>query len=57
MNETVTQVAQERFQLLAQLPWLMLGAFALPLVLAAWRLKIYPTVTWIVLLWKLPTLP
>lgn len=50
MDNAVTQVAQERFQLLTQLPWLMLAAFALPLVVAAWRLKIFPTVVWIVLL-------
>lgn len=50
MENAVTQVAQEKFQLLTQLPWLMLTAFALPLVLAAWRLKIFPTVVWIILL-------
>lgn len=50
MNDAVTQVAQERFQLLTQLPWLMLALFALPLVVAAWRFKIYPTVVWIGLL-------
>ncbi len=50
MDDAITQVAQDRFQLLTTLPWLMLVAFALPLVLAAWRLKIYPTVVWIVLL-------
>lgn len=50
MNDPFTQVAQDQFQLLTTLPWLMLLAFAMPLVVAAWRLKIYPTVVWILLL-------
>lgn len=49
MNDSITQVAQEQFQLLTRLPWLILGLFALPLILAAWRLKIYPTLGWIIL--------
>ncbi len=33
-----------------QLPWLTLVVLALPLVLAAWRLKIYPSIWWILIL-------
>ena len=34
----------------SQLPWLTLTLLALPLVLAAWRLKIYPSVWWTIIL-------
>ncbi len=50
MGDTATQVAEQQFQWLSQLPWLVLIVCALPVVVAAWRLKIYPTRWWIVLL-------
>ncbi|TWU43213.1 hypothetical protein Q31b_22510 [Novipirellula aureliae] len=50
MNDTINQVAKNEFQWLAQLPWLILGLIALPLVVAALRGKIYPTRVWIILL-------
>ncbi len=50
MNDAITQAAENQFQWLTQLPWLMLGLFALPLIVAAWRLKIYPTLAWVLLL-------
>ena len=50
MNETFTRVARDEFQWLTQLPWLLLVILAVPLVLAAWRAKIYPTPAWVVLL-------
>ncbi len=50
MGDTVTQVTEQQFQWLSQLPWLLLLIVALPMLLAAWRLKIYPTRWWIVLL-------
>jgi len=50
VNDTINQVAKNEFQWLAQLPWLMLGLIALPLVVAALRGKIYPTRFWIGLL-------
>ncbi|MCG8651923.1 MAG: DUF58 domain-containing protein [Pirellulales bacterium] len=50
MQDAITQIAQDQFQWLTTLPWLMLAVFALPLILAASRLWIYPTVAWILLL-------
>lgn len=50
MNDALTQVAEDQFRWLTQLPWLMLAAFALPLIVAASRLKIFPSLVWIVLL-------
>ncbi|TWT83967.1 hypothetical protein CA13_54410 [Planctomycetes bacterium CA13] len=50
MNDAISQVAKQEFQWLTQLPWLLLGLVALPLVIAAWRGKIYPTRWWIGLL-------
>ncbi|TWU41753.1 DUF58 domain-containing protein [Novipirellula artificiosorum] len=47
MNDAINQVAKQEFQWLTQLPWLLLALIALPLVLAAWRSKIYPTRWWI----------
>ena len=46
MNESIRQFAQEQTFLQAQLPWLTLGLLALPLVAAAWKLKIYPSIWW-----------
>ena len=50
MQDTFSQVAADQFTTYSQLPWLILGIFALPLVLAAWRFKTYPTQRWIVVL-------
>ena len=50
MNDTLSQVARDTIQWHTQLPWLMLVIVALPLLLSAWRLKIYPTIWWAVLL-------
>ena len=50
MNDTLSQVARDTVQGHTQLPWLMLGVVALPMLLAAWRLKIFPTAMWAVLL-------
>tara|TARA_R110002049_G_scaffold72490_2_gene187042 strand:- start:16954 stop:18387 length:1434 start_codon:yes stop_codon:yes gene_type:complete len=50
MNDTFSQVARDTVQWHTQLPWLMLSIVALPMLLAAWRLKIYPTVAWAVVL-------
>ncbi|MGB7345561.1 MAG: DUF58 domain-containing protein [Pirellulaceae bacterium] len=50
INETVQQVATDQIQWLTQLPWLLMGLVALPMVLAAFRLKIYPTIYWAILL-------
>ena len=50
MNDTLSQVARDTVQWHTQLPWLMLGIVALPMLLSAWRLKIYPSVWWAVLL-------
>ncbi len=46
MNDTIRQVVQEQSQWQNQLPWLTLAVLALPLVLAAWKLKIYPSIWW-----------
>jgi uncharacterized protein (DUF58 family) len=50
MGDTAAQVAEQQYQWLSQLPWLVLIVCALPIALAAWRLKIYPTRWWIGLL-------
>lgn len=50
MNETLQQVMQGQTPWQSQLPWLTLAILALPLVLAAWRLKIYPSIWWTVIL-------
>ena len=47
MNETITRAARDEFEWLTQLPWLLLALVALPLVIAAWRGRIYPT-RWLV---------
>lgn len=38
------------FQYLVQWPWLVLSLIALPLVLLAWRLRLYPTWWWLLIL-------
>jgi uncharacterized protein (DUF58 family) len=50
MNESVLSVLQEDVGNYSQLPWLTLIVLSLPLVFAAWRLKIYPTIWWILVL-------
>ncbi|OYP35437.1 DUF58 domain-containing protein [Rhodopirellula sp. MGV] len=50
MNESFRASAVEQFQQYSSLPWLMLLLFALPLCFAAWRLRIVPTMGWIVAL-------
>lgn len=50
MNDALRQVTEGEFQFYSQLPWLMLAIFALPLVVAAWKFRTYPTMVWIVVL-------
>lgn len=50
MNDPASQALQSQFVWQNQLPWLTLLVLALPLVLAAWRLKIYPSIWWILVL-------
>ncbi|MFK8112010.1 MAG: DUF58 domain-containing protein [Rubripirellula sp.] len=50
MNESLRQVVQDQAQWQSQLPWLTLVVLSLPLVLAAWKLKIYPSIGWTVIL-------
>ncbi|MCO8122719.1 DUF58 domain-containing protein [Stieleria sp. TO1_6] len=47
MNDTIRQIAEERFQAYTQLPWLMLLLIAVPLLIAAWRFRLYPTGWWV----------
>ena len=49
-NESYQQAAREQFELATQLPWLTLALVTLPLILAAYKLKIYPTKVWVWLL-------
>lgn len=46
MNDTLQQLVQDQTPWESQLPWLTLALLALPLVLAAWKLKIYPSIWW-----------
>ncbi len=50
MNDALRQVVQEQTQWQSQLPWVTLALLALPLVLAAWRLKVFPSVWWTLIL-------
>ena len=50
MNDALRQVVQEQTPWQSQLPWLTLALLSLPLVLAAWKLKIYPSIWWTVIL-------
>lgn len=50
MQPFLTEAAESQFRGLTQLPWLLLFALAIPLVVAAWRGRIYPAPAWIVLL-------
>lgn len=47
MNDALRQVTEDQFESYSQLPWLMLLVFTLPLVVAAWRFRTYPTPLWI----------
>jgi uncharacterized protein (DUF58 family) len=49
-NDTVRQVLEEGWQWHTQLPWLALVLVATPLLLAAWRLRIYPSPAWMMIL-------
>ncbi len=50
MNDALQQVVQQQTPWQSQLPWLTLALLSLPLVLAAWKLKIYPSIWWTVIL-------
>ncbi len=50
MNEAFRQAAQENVQWYSQLPWLTLVLLALPLVFAARKFKIYPSIWWVLIL-------
>lgn len=50
MNDSIRQSIETQFQWQTQLPWLMLALLAAPLIIAAWRLRIYPTAVWVGLL-------
>lgn len=50
MNDALRQVVQEQTPWESQLPWLTLALLSLPLVLAAWKLKIYPSIWWTAIL-------
>ncbi len=50
MNDALRQIVQEPTSWQSQLPWLTLALLSLPLVLAAWKLKIYPSIWWTVIL-------
>ncbi|MCC9602712.1 DUF58 domain-containing protein [Stieleria sp. JC731] len=46
MNEIVRDITENQFQAYSQLPWLMLAIFAVPLIVAAWKFKMFPTMVW-----------
>ena len=50
MSEAFRQAAQENIQWYSQLPWLTLVLLALPLVYAAGKFKIYPSMWWTLIL-------
>lgn len=50
MNDALRQITESQFQAYSQLPWLMLLFFAVPLAVAAWKFRTYPTPVWIVVL-------
>ncbi len=49
MNDILQSVVQNQTQWQTGLPWLTLVLLALPLILAAWKLRIYPSIYWLVL--------
>ncbi|TWT70438.1 DUF58 domain-containing protein [Crateriforma conspicua] len=48
--EPIRQTAQETFQYASALPWLIIAAATMPLVLAAWWTKIFPSRRWVIAL-------
>ena len=50
MNDTVIRVIEDQAQTYSKLPWLTLVVLALPLILAAWKFKVFPTVWWTAIL-------
>lgn len=50
MNESVRQVVEGQSFWLEQLPWLTLIVLSMPLLLAAWKARIYPSIGWILIL-------
>ena len=50
MDESIRQSVQGQWEWYTQLPWLLLGVVALPLLLAARRMHIYPSARWLVIL-------
>ena len=50
MNGAMQAAMQEQVSQYTELPWLTLVVLCLPLVLVAWKLKIYPAVWWILVL-------
>lgn len=48
LYDSVTQSIETEAQAFTQLPWLAMLALAAPLVLLAWRQKIYPTWQWLI---------
>ncbi|MEM6470818.1 MAG: DUF58 domain-containing protein [Planctomycetota bacterium] len=47
MNESTQQLMEGQFEAYTQLPWVMLGVFALPLLVAAKSFRTFPTMVWI----------
>lgn len=50
MNESIRQSLESEFQWFTLWPWLVLLVLAAPLVIFAWKLRIYPSVWWVALL-------
>ncbi len=50
MNESLRQSIESQFQWQNQLPWLLLIFLALPLLFVAWKLRIFPSIGWTLLL-------
>ncbi len=50
MPPNLTEAAESQFRGLTQLPWLLLALLVVPLVIAAWRARIYPAPAWVALL-------
>ena len=50
MNDTVIDVIEGQAQRFTALPWLTLAFLALPLIIAAWKFRVFPTVWWTVVL-------
>lgn len=48
MNDSVQNLAENQFELLTLLPWLLLGLFFLPLIVAARFFKTFPSTYWVV---------